>query len=643
MNKGLYRLESDTLFPIVTGYLTEKCDILFSLPYNSSQVVVGTSDGKLSLFDGIKYYDYPVKDDGYLRDNIVSDGIAIGDSLYAFSTLDGGALVIEKLTGKIRFTINNQISLPDDEIYAIGLDNSGGLWLSHQYGLTRADLNLPVQNFSIFPGLSGNLTTSLWHNGELYVATSEGVFYLTQVRNYTEVAVQTRQEPEKSTPAAAQQQAGKKGLFSKIFGKKVATEKAASPATTGKVQTAQAAPAVQKTVSKLKSINYVFKKVDGFKDKCRQLVSTRYGILAASNKGLYAINNHSASLVGENRYINTISLQPVDEKFNIATTDGYFSVKNIGGRWITEVPNPDFTEPVYSVIRTSDMTTWLGVDNAAVRIDPNGAASDKFKRVSIKNDYPQRYILDLINDSVYLFSESGIYFYDKNSNTFLRSGKDKVEEGETQKYYYPLSNQPWVRKDEEWKFLSNNDKNIEKQASLYKLFNDVISINTDRNILWVVDGENRLFRIDISKTSKITPEIDIFIKSIYNDSGTSFDLSNIVFNRGDNIVNFDIVAPGYLKQNTTQYQYTISKLMPEWSPWSSRTSYNLMIPVAGDYTLQIRAKDLWGNIGKAETIKFTIKSSIYKNNIILCPCYYYNSYNVVLYCAVQRRSVTEGE
>ena len=189
MKTGLYRLESDTLFPIVTGYLTEKVGILFCLPYNDSMVLIGLSNGKLLLFDGIKYYDYQIKDDGYLRDNILSEGIIIGDSLYAFSTLDGGALVVDKFNGKIRFTINNQNELPDDEIFALGLDEGGGLWLSHQFGLTRAELSLPVENFSIYPGLKGNLTNSLWHNNELYVATSEGVFYLTAVKNYSEVQI----------------------------------------------------------------------------------------------------------------------------------------------------------------------------------------------------------------------------------------------------------------------------------------------------------------------------------------------------------------------------------------------------------------------------------------------------------------------
>ena len=76
----------------------------------------------------------------------------------------------------------------------LGYDKSGGLWLSHQFGLTRADLNLPVGNFSIYHGLKGNLTTSLKHNNELYVATSEGVFYLAKVKSYSQTDVLVKNE-----------------------------------------------------------------------------------------------------------------------------------------------------------------------------------------------------------------------------------------------------------------------------------------------------------------------------------------------------------------------------------------------------------------------------------------------------------------
>jgi len=609
-NKGLFRLESDTLFPIVTGYLTEKKDILFSLPYNNKMVLLGLSDGRLSLFDGIKYYDYPIKDDGYLKDNILSEGIVFNDSLYAFSTLDGGALVIEKSTGRIRFTINNQNDLPDDEIFALGRDNSGGLWLSHQYGLTRADLNLPVGNFSIYPGLKGNLTTSLRYNNELYVATSEGVFYLTQVKNYSEFQVLVENKPSSSVESTVQekipeQQRTRKNIFQRIFGKKTTQDKITTPVITAKQEVEQFS---KKTVSRLKSINYVFTKVEGFNEKCRQMVSTKNGILAATNKGLYVIKNHKAVTITFNRYINFISWQQVDSKYYIGAMDGFFSLKFQNDKWQYESLNPEITNPVYSIIKTKN-TLWLGTDNAALRGDLSiNSDKVKFTPVRIMNDYPQRYSLNLLNDTVFLLTESGVFFYDNVSGGFIQSRKDESYAGSKMKYIYPLSNLPWIKHGDDWIFLNSYDKTIEMESSLLKLFSDIVSINVENNKLWVIDGDNKLFRIDLDKPSIIKPEIDVFIKSIYNENGTVFSLSDIAFNRGDKIVNFDIVAPGYLKQNTTQYQYTISKLMTDWSPWSVRTNYNLMVPIPGDYVLKVRAKDLWGNIGEPQSIKFTLKA-----------------------------------
>ena len=221
-SEGLYRLECDTLFPIATGHPFKDEEILFELPYDKNLVLLGISNGNLFLFDGIKLSDYHIKDQGYLQQNMLSEGITFSDSLYAFSTLEGGATVVEKKTGKLRYKINYSNGLPDDEIFAMGVDNNNGLWLSHQYGLTRADLRLPVENFSIYPGLKGNLISSLWHNNELYVATSEGIYYLKEVKNYTasEVKEGTNQETVNKDKKVSEVQKTRKGIFSKIFGKK---------------------------------------------------------------------------------------------------------------------------------------------------------------------------------------------------------------------------------------------------------------------------------------------------------------------------------------------------------------------------------------------------------------------------------------
>jgi Stage II sporulation protein E (SpoIIE). len=101
---------------------------------------------------------------------------------------------------------------------------------------------------------------------------------------------------------------------------------------------------------------------------------------------------------------------------------------------------------------------------------------------------------------------------------------------------------------------------------------------------------------------------EVFIKSISNDKGTAFDLGDVKFERGDNIINFNIIAPEYVKQNTTEYQYTINKIMSGWSPWNISTHYSKIISRQGEYVLKVRARDLWGNISEPQSVRFTIRA-----------------------------------
>jgi serine phosphatase RsbU (regulator of sigma subunit) len=612
LNKGLHRLESDTLFPIVSGYVTEKTDVLFSLPYNSSLVLVGLGNGTLSLFDGMKYYNYQIKDEGYLKDNILSEGIVLGDTAYAFSTLEGGAVVIDKSTRDLLFTINNQNELPDDEVFAIGSDNTGGLWLSHQYGLTRADLSLPVGNYSIFPGLKGNLSAALSYNNELYVATSEGVFYLSEVKSYDEKQILVKKVqssvPQPATPETdleQEQRNTRKNIFARIFGRRTDQQKVVP----SQVPAPKPKPVVKytrKTISKLKSINHLYKKVEGLNEKCRQLVSTPYGILAATNKGLFNINDYKAELVTPDRYINFINWTPYGEQYFIAASDGYFSVRYMNGQWQTEVPDPEFYNPVYSVFRENDKTLWLGGDNIVYRAELNeDQGGIIYFTYTITEDFPERYTLDMINDSVFLYSETGMHYYNRTSHRFDPYIPANFSVGENSIFHFPLSNCRLIRLDDEWIEPGSADRMKGRELSLLKIFDDVVSVAVEDKNLWIVEGNSKLYGIDRLKSSRINPLINVFVKSISNQKGTRFNLTDIKFERGDNVINFDIVAPGYLKQNTTQYQYIISKIMSDWSPWSTRTHYEKAVTKPGEYILQVRAKDLWGNIGEPQSVRFT--------------------------------------
>ncbi|MGC1391338.1 MAG: SpoIIE family protein phosphatase [Bacteroidales bacterium] len=625
LSKGLYRLESDTLFPIVTGYLSKDDEILFSLPYDNNLVLVGKSNGDLSLFDGIKYYDYKIKDEGYLRQNVLSEGLLISDSLYAFSTLDGGALVVEKKSGKVKHAINYINGLPDDEVFALGVDNNHGLWFSHQYGLTRADLTLPVANFSIYPGLKGNLISSIWHNNELYVATSEGVFYLKEVKKYTEVEVLVKNEESPGAPGKAvlrnlpvqqlvkEPQKTRKSIFAQIFGKKPVTSVA--QISQEKEQPLNNLPAIilpepkyfKKISGRLKSINYVFTKVDGLNEKCKQMTSAGSEILATTNKGIYVISGHSAKIVVSNRYINNISSKSEDNKYYVATAEGYFYITpDFKNGWKAIYPDKTFTHSIYSIISNDKNTIWAGSDNIVYRIRLNyGLPAESAESYTIKHDSPQRYIVEFVNDTVFLFSLSEVSYFSQSLNSFVEYKKEVVSKGTRVKFVLSQPGIPWIKTEDGWITISSAGSIDNNDKALLKVFDNLNSIYTDKDNIWVINGDNMLFRIARNRIHSIKPDVGLFVRSITDAKGFNFKLSDIVFGSGDNNVYFDIVAPGYLKQNSTQYQWILDN--GDWSKWSYTNTISLMVN-PGKYTLQVRAKDIWGNISDPKVVGFIIEA-----------------------------------
>jgi len=622
--EGLYRLESDTLFPLVTGFYTKDSEILFSLPYSESRVLVGTDDSKLYTFDGIKYYNYNINDEGYLKESVLADGQIISDTLYAFGTLYGGVEVVNKITGKIVYTVNYQNGLPDDEIYALGLDNNNGLWITHGFGVSRVDFSLPVRNYSTFPGLSGNLLSSVWHNNQLYVATSNGVYYLTEVKDYNEVNVWIKTSRAQKTtkrsvqnlsdPKADQEQEKKpvRKLFTKLVNKisdAVSSEDEIQNKQEPKTsQAAQQKPLyVKKTISKLKSINHIFKKLKGIDEKCTQLVSTEHGILAATNNGLYQIKGHKTKEIIDNRYINQISNLTADSSFYISTALGFLKLAFEDEQWKIQNNFVNFAEPAYSINEFSNKI-WLGSDDKvyAFRYTAEGEPTD-LKFYSVQTDFPEQYKLDFVNDTLYLFLELCMYYFDEKADSF-KSYDNITSESELQPDF--LLNQPgvpWIKTAEKWLCLVNDHPWTNQEISYLKLFDDVTAIVSDnKQNLWIINNYNQIFKLNHNENQYVEPDFNIFINHIKNQNGVSFELSDLKFDPENKAIYVSIIAPYYVKKNSTQYQYYVEGLMSDWSDWSIDQNINLIVE-SGEYTLHVRARDIWENESKIKTLHFIIK------------------------------------
>jgi len=185
-NIGIYLLE-DNNFKCLYVQLPSKDEILSAkeLP-NEQGILVITLAGKLYRFHSNLFLPFATDEIDYLERSQVTNAVVLSDSLLMFSTLRGGCIVMNHQDGKIVQIANYQGGLPDEEIFAIGQDRNKGAWIAHNYGFSRLDYGLPLRSFSQFGGLEGHILAAQPFQNVLYVATSTGVFYLDEIKQYQE-------------------------------------------------------------------------------------------------------------------------------------------------------------------------------------------------------------------------------------------------------------------------------------------------------------------------------------------------------------------------------------------------------------------------------------------------------------------------
>lgn len=162
-------------------------EILFSIPFSKKAALFGASNNKLYLFDGSSITPFNCDASNFLKTASIQGAVNMSDDEFAVSTLNGGCVVINKKTKKTVLSLNYQTGLPDDEIQAIGVDRSKGLWLSMPNSLSRVNFGLHVKNYSALPGLEGKLLSVSEVGSSVYAGTTSGVYQLYELKDIKEV------------------------------------------------------------------------------------------------------------------------------------------------------------------------------------------------------------------------------------------------------------------------------------------------------------------------------------------------------------------------------------------------------------------------------------------------------------------------
>ena len=615
-NEGLYILNGENLTKssVADNPLN---DIIFSLEHNNEKTLIGLSSGSLFLFDGNNFQPYVISNETYLTDNVLSDGLPLNDTTYVFSTMYGGVILVRKSDGKVLFTLNNDSGLPDDEIYSIGKDHANGLWLTYEYGTCRIDPGLPLRDFSAYPGLEGILTASYWNNDVLYVSTTEGLYYLSEVKNYEDVDVFFRrkvaEEPIESKRSRRKERTEKDGEKRRFLGRLFSREKDPVDDSKNLRRTEQEAEAntktelVKRTVSKLKSIEYVYEKVKGINSRTEDFLETEQGLLCGASSGLYLVNDYKATLLFRTRNIHHLDRLD-DNSYLLGGEEGLFIVRYNEKEW--DILTTGIIEPVFSALPIDSSSLWCGCYDLCYKLRYPGTDSLRYSLYSFNNMYPEEMHLDFFNDSLFLISSSGIRYYSVEKDSFMMYSSRGYDPDEysSLEYYGQSKNAIWLMRDQQMlRFGKEQETN-----SIWGLFQQINACYSDeKNGTWVVDDFSKIFRIDPSYSTADKLKQEIFVETISNEEGICFSRDNLVLSAGEKFIRIKVTAPSYYKDYSTHYQYRIEDKMEKWSDWKSTSTLDIMTE-PGEYRIFIRARNILGGISDPLEVKFEVKTPFYR-------------------------------
>jgi serine phosphatase RsbU (regulator of sigma subunit)/ligand-binding sensor domain-containing protein len=664
-NKGLAKITNEENFQIIQGTkgLSNQL-ILFSIPFNQNSTIIGTHENNLYLFDGKKLTPYSFQNQKYISDNQLVDGIWLNENQFALSTLSGGILLIDKGKAKIETIINYQNGLPDDEIFAIERDLQGGIWISHGFGISRLNYRLPVEDFSQFPGIEGNLLDVTEFEKTIYIATTQGVFYLDTVRNTLEIKQfidkqqnresettdkeiiklsEKEEDSEQNEPIVESEK--KRGIFhwlkreNREKKKKERDIKAEIPKNESTQNDQENHPdsnadknpsregltvaksdrkqiSFERKKTKILSVNYVFKKVNNISGKCKQLVKSGSSLLVATNKGLFSIEDGKTKLVLKNLYINTVVPSKNKDILYIGYDKGLTAIKAEKNTWkeLSKIKPKDFNQAVFDIAEDEKQNLWVGTENAVYYF-----LTDKnFQTKSTK-------IYNIGSDSknitsIRFFENQTLFIYSKQFYRFsVKTNKIEPVHAkftELSNYQKLIESQPeisWFQTELGWKYLSHNLELSQAQISLLQLFTNIQNIKTDdlKNI-WVIDGNNRIFKIrPQTESNSYLKDFNVYLEKITGDNGALIPVDNITIPSEIKSLSFKIGASYYLRSEKVEYQYFIVDRMKNWSEWKTSPNFEFLV-YPGTFKLKLRARNIFGDIQESPDYLITVQSPVWQ-------------------------------
>jgi len=564
---GLRRFTGDSFqhLPVGKTFGTEK--IAMAAPYDDQRLLVATSFEGFYLCDETRSARFPTEVDDYLKKYRLYHGTRLSDGTFALATI-GGGLVIMDARGRLLEIVNTASGLQDDNVKYVFEGSGGILWLGLNTGIARIDHASPISFFDRRSDLKEMVTALARFRERLYVGTSNGLCYL----------------------------------------------EGAAPGTVP-----------------------VFRPVSGISGNCWDLLTAGNSLLAATSRGVFSVDEkqpHAArreALTSESFVL--AASRKIPGRVWAGTADKLAVLHRENGRWVTKHEINYDQQDVHSMAEDDSGDLWLGTRTKGVlRLHIKGDEGDMNNpRITVYNTehkLPEGEIhVTRAAGRVMFGTSKGLYRYDGASGCFVPDPilGETFAGGEENIFLLveDMNSHIWFhssRKNFHAYPRGDGTFVVDGTPFLRIPHTQVNTIFPEGRVVWF-GGPNGLIRYDTAAAKDYRRPFSALIRGVtvkgrtlvfggYKSTAGTFPGPVLAY--GDRDLYFQAAAPFFEEDSKTQYRFLMEGNDDDWSDWAAVSFKQYTNIDAGKHTLRVRARNIYGTVGREDEFVFEILPPWYR-------------------------------
>lgn len=573
VDRGLARLVEGGTTRLIPGgerFAQEKVYVL--LPWQApgmgpDAMLVGTRTQGWLLFDGHAYRRWSEAADRTTAGSLLYDAVWLHNGLIAVVAPPLGVLLFDR-TGRLIRRIDRASGLANNEVNALFEDRQHGLWVTSDLGVSRIALDTPIGQFDERTGLRGAVLALARHVGRLYAGGTEGLYRL-----------------DDQTDGGAR--------FHAILARA---------------------------------------------DEIWALEDTPHGLLVGGMHGVLAIDDGAPVLIwpADQTVFSLMRSRRDPARVFVGLQNGLASIRWDGRRWRDEGRIEGVGDEVRSMQGLPDGTLWLGSWNGHVlRVDfppewsGGASAPARVARFGAAEGLSAGQTLVIaIDQDVRFATPAGIFRFaagrfvpDTRFAQLFTDGRRRVgpsvQDGRGRLWMYTAEGPGGLKETGVASADGQGRWHWSATALRPVAGNTMSALYSDPDgVVWLAGEQQELYRYDPADP----PAHDAGFATLLRGVGTRDGMFEPGARIGQpaqlpyaqNALRFEFAAPSYLASDANRFQVRLDGLDGGWSDWTGEAYRDYTNLPAGDYRFRVRARDVYGTVGREASYVFRVLPPWYR-------------------------------